>query len=262
MGVGIFTFQYAYTLCGLVWGTLLGSIVLLCVVMGMSYLLKVCDYIEQDENDRLDKEATHSNLSFNTSEKSEDFKEPIKTGKYELPVSKKFSNLNGNKDEIIDIDTQKKAKFQIITFHQITEKVVGPMRMPLTVLSIFANAGMSTGFALGNYVYLIKSVIELTGFSVLVSSTFICLFMMLLLKLIVEPEKIKPVAYVLTVFIVGSASTIMVFNYSDYLTNYGAKPDNYELVNLKHSGLLIGVALFSFESISVLINSKIQYSDF
>jgi len=74
---------------------------------------------------------------------------------------------------------------------------------------------MSLGFALGNYVYLsntminiVKSIQEITGFSSSISSTFLYIAMFILLFLIVEPEKMKPIAYFLSVCVFGAGNQI------------------------------------------------------
>lgn len=74
--------------------------------------------------------------------------------------------------------------------------------------------------------------------------------------MIVEPEKIKPVAYVLSFFVFGSASTLMLSNYLKAGFGTRDKPLELNYWDVKESGLLIGVSLFSFESISLIINVR------
>jgi hypothetical protein len=49
-GVGLFTFQYAYAKCGILWGTLLSLSVFFCTTVGINILLGLCDDIEYDQN--------------------------------------------------------------------------------------------------------------------------------------------------------------------------------------------------------------------
>jgi amino acid permease len=50
VGVGIFTFQYCYALCGMMWGSILSSAVFFCTIFGINQLLVLCNDIENDEN--------------------------------------------------------------------------------------------------------------------------------------------------------------------------------------------------------------------
>ena len=85
-------------------------------------------------------------------------------------------------------------------------------------------------------------------------SSIIFLVCLVLLYVIVEPEKIKPLAYILSLVIIGSASTLMFNNYFHYL--FGARAQHLTYTQFRDSGLLIGVSLFSFESINVVINGE------
>lgn len=91
-----------------------------------------------------------------------------------------------------------------MTFHQVAAKMKGRSTKPIIFLSIFASIGMGLGFALGNYVYLILALNNLFGLSLRLCSLGIYLFVLVILWLVVEPEKIKPVAYILTCFIFGT----------------------------------------------------------
>lgn len=78
--------------------------------------------------------------------------------------------------------------------------------------------------------------------------------LMILLKLIVEPEKIKPLAFALTAIIFAIGVILMLANYTMFFFNFGKLNVTYNYWNLNESGLLIGIALFSFESINTVIN--------
>jgi hypothetical protein len=131
----------------------------------------------------------------------------------------------------------------------------GKAKKPLVFLTIFASIGMGLGFALGNYVYLILALNELLGYSVRFCSLLIYCAVCVILWLVVEPEKIKPLAYILSAFIFGSATTLMFSNYTSYAL--GTRASDLVTWNTASSGALIGVSLFSFESISLIINGKL-----
>lgn len=82
--------------------------------------------------------------------------------------------------------------------------LTGPFKNPIVLLTIIATIGMGLGFALGNYVYLVKALNEILGFSERTCSFLIYLIIFGLLVVIVEPEKIKPLAFLLSFFIFGS----------------------------------------------------------
>ena len=104
----------------------------------------------------------------------------------------------------IDVRSPSETEYQVITFHQVAAKMKGKAKKPLVFMTIFASIGMGLGFALGNYVYLILALNELLGYSVRFCSLLIYLAVIVILWLVVEPEKIKPLAYVLSAFIFGS----------------------------------------------------------
>lgn len=52
VGVGIFTYQYAYARCGFLLGTLLSALVFYMVIYGMHRLVELCDFIEKMEEDK------------------------------------------------------------------------------------------------------------------------------------------------------------------------------------------------------------------
>lgn len=93
----------------------------------------------------------------------------------------------------------------------------GKAKKPIVFMSIFASIGMGLGFALGNYVYLILALNELLGLSLRLSSTLIFLVNVIILWRVVEPEKIKPLAYILSAFIFGSGKNCSLFNRKDHL---------------------------------------------
>ena len=76
--------------------------------------------------------------------------------------------------------------------------------------------GMSLGFALGNYVFLIKALNELFHFTTATSSLIVYIGIFVILILIIEPEKIKPIAYLLSFFALSASKPkfIKIFNYS------------------------------------------------
>ena len=88
-------------------------------------------------------------------------------------------------------------------------------------------------------------------------STIIYLCMIVLIYIILEPEKIKPIAFFLSAIAISAAFLTLFTNYFNiFFTKSKFKPVNQNF-NFTPSGLLIGVALFSFESISTLVNSKL-----
>jgi len=102
----------------------------------------------------------------------------------------------------------------------------------------------------------VKSLVELFQITSSLASSLIYLILLFILFVVVEPEKIKPIAYILAAFILGSACTLMIYNFSVFAFRAGSVGHHveYNLWNTERAGLLIGVSLFSFESISSIIN--------
>lgn len=100
---------------------------------------------------------------------------------------------------------------------------------------------------------------EFTGLSYLVSNIIIFFVILLEMLIIVEPEKIKPVAFLLSL-IIGSIALTLVFSNIVLFFQPDRKleslPLEYNYVEWEEAGLLIGVALFSFESINNIISSR------
>ena len=90
-------------------------------------------------------------------------------------------------------------------------------------MTIFASIGMGLGFALGNYVYLILALNELFGFSVRICSLIVYLAVVVILWLVVEPEKIKPIAYVLSAFIFGSGKNFTKISLTQNSDDFNAQ---------------------------------------
>ena len=86
------------------------------------------------------------------------------------------------------------------------------------------------------------------------------------IKLIVEPEKIKPVAFTLVVVIFGigilkftAATVLLMSNYAYFFINHDRMISNtYNYFNIGESGILIGISMFSFESINTVVNGKLS----
>lgn len=97
------------------------------------------------------------------------------------------------------------------------------------------------------------------------ASLIVFLILLILLYVIVEPEKIKPIAFILSFMIVGSACALMGYNYwqighRSILPQEKQEIPNFTVGNFKHMGLLIGISLFSFESINLIVNGKTFFS--
>lgn len=105
---------------------------------------------------------------------------------------------------------------------------------------------------------LVKSIQELSGLGPRLSSTITLGVMVLLLRLIIEPEKIKPVAYILSVFVFGACVALSLANYYNFFLQKNL-PKEWTYFDTKESGLLVGVSLFSIESISTIINSNKKF---
>ena len=89
------------------------------------------------------------------------------------------------------------------------------------------------------------------------TSCLVCILMIILIKVIIEPEKIKPVAFLLSFFILVSSFLLILHNlYKYFFCNIRA--EEFEYWDTGNSGLLIGVSIFSFESISCIINGIID----
>ena len=129
-------------------------------------------------------------------------------------------------------------------------------------MTIFAMVGLSLGISLGNYVYLIKALIEITGFDFQLVTLGIYAFMFVLLLIIIEPEKLRNLAFFLAVCIFGSAIALSSSNLYNFFSKDTSKIE-YNYFEFNSSGLLVGVALYAVESISMIISSKIfEFLDF
>lgn len=142
----------------------------------------------------------------------------------------------------------------MVTYHQVPNRIPNRSREAITLISILASIGMCLGFGLGNYVYLIKAMSDILNYSNFQISGMIYLVSCVLLYLTVEPEKIKYTASVIAAFIFFASIMLLSNNIYD-LTVGGISPD-LEIANVKPAGLLVGVALFAFESISLIVNVR------
>lgn len=141
---------------------------------------------------------------------------------------------------------------------EVADKIRGPLNKPLVGLTIFSSIGIGLGFALGNYVYLVKSIEEITGMGSWACSGLVWIVLLFLLKLIIEPEKIKPLAFLLSFFILTSACLLLFHNFWSFFSGK-VRLSEKKYWDTQPSGLLIGVTLFSFESISSIINGTFYF---
>lgn len=241
IGVGIFTFQYAYGLCGLVLGTIVSVAVFYMVTYGIDTLLGLCDQIEANESGRVEA------FPKPTSEQTESYSKAPEAP----PVHRQENNLYTVEYELLP-----GKSYEIITYHQVPNRIRGKSREVVTLISIIASIGMCLGFGLGNYVYLIKAISE-SGFievSVPLCSSIIFVVSTVLLFLIIEPEKIKYLALGIAVIIFSASVLLLGKNSWEILQGRTAK--NYNYSNPDSAGIVVGVALFAFESISLIINVR------
>lgn len=170
VGVGIFTFQYAYSLvishlnkCGFFWGTVLSSTMFAMILFGIQRLLSLCEALEED---RLQLQAAGENF------------EDVETGNLSEKKPKRVSALaqsvESMPDENLDEDPRslsamrrnsvifdEEPDYQVGTFHrnknfyvELANTLTGPLKKPFVFFSIVSCIGIGLGFALGNYVYL------------------------------------------------------------------------------------------------------------
>lgn len=243
IGVGIFTFPYAYGLCGLVLGSIVSATVFYMVTYGIDTLLGLCDQIESREG-KLHGNNPGQDKLINPEDKDDERDQGGSSG----------SDRRSDNIYTVEYQVQPGRSYEIITYHQVPNRIKGSLRAPVTLVSIVASVGMCLGFGLGNYVYLIKAVAELTGQSTFISSVGIYLFSTVLLLLIIEPEKIKFVATIIASFILFSSLVLFCHNY--YEIARGRLADSYTYSEPKNMGIVVGVALFAFESISLIINVR------
>ena len=232
VGVGIFAFQSAYSKCGFLLASTITLAILYMVVYGMQRLLDLVSLIEADET--------------------------VKKLAYLNSLDK--SGLNAEADgDGIGIDTQV-DRFEVVTYHQIPNQIKTSMRKFYVFISIICVAGTGFGVALANFVFLLNTCTTLLGneyYYAILAGIFILVAAEL--ALIVEPEKIKPVAMVLSVLVFSVACTYTGYN----LYRYGAVLDatqrnklDYIYESWPDAGRLVGVALYSFESISTVLTVR------
>lgn len=238
VGVGIFTMQYAYSLCGFGLGTAIGGLVLYMIVYGIDTTLYLSEKIEEEE------------------ERQGDI----------IPVN--IDNESGNEDRIgggggrednnfsVQYELLPGTKYQIVTYHQIPNRLKGKDRAFVTLISIISSVGLNLGFGLGNYVYLIKAIKELGIFEVSEAFCSTCIFIILavLLALIIEPEKIKYLAFGILGMIFASSFILLFNNLWD--STVSASDLQYNYVQMEGTGIMVGVTLFSFESIVTIVNVR------
>jgi glucan phosphoethanolaminetransferase (alkaline phosphatase superfamily) len=102
------------------------------------------------------------------------------------------------------------TEYQVITFHQVAGKLSGKGRKKfVTFLTIFASIGIGLGFALANYVYLILALKELLNWNTRACSFLVFCVLIIILWKVIEPERIKPIAIVLSLIIFGSGNNFL-----------------------------------------------------
>ena len=137
------------------------------------------------------------------------------------------------------------------------------MKKPLVVFSVFCIIGIGLGFSCGNFVFLAKALVELTGLPMRSIGIIIYATLFSMLLIIREPERIKPIAFFFTAVILSigkTSSSAIILMLANYIT-FIFMPDRtnqlrYNYSELDASGMLVGIALYSFESINTVANVR------
>ena len=131
------------------------------------------------------------------------------------------------------------------------------------MFSVICIIGIGLGFSCGNFVFLAKALVELTGLPYGQVIILIYVFILFMLMIIREPERIKPIAFFFTMVILSigslpsSAIVLMLTNYVSALFLVGHDSQiEYNYSNFAESEVLIGIALFSFEAINTVVNVR------
>lgn len=253
IGVGIFTLPYSINRCGLVLGVLVASMTFYMVTYGIDLLLGLCDIIERRENRLLKDQAMQSYLK-NGDDNNENGLKDV-TPRREIE-ERKETLVNRLSDNLFTVEYElpQGAHYEIVTYHQVPNRIPGKLREITTLVSIVASVGMNLGFGVGNYVYLIKAFSEMFNLHDRVCSLIIYGITLILMILIIEPEKIKYVAMAVAAFIMASSLTLMGRNTYDIASGNYSTNLNYFVI--KETGLVVGVSIFAFESISMIINVR------
>src|SRR3990167_4704661 len=199
-GVGVFTLPYAYARCGLVLGTVLCAAVFYMVTYGIDVLLGLCDLIEAEEGSPpppIPRNSQHPGLvePFLAAHPEQNSKASIFT---EQPFDPDRESEGGHRpgsdrdDNIYTTqhDLPAGQPYELITYHQIPNRIKGKYRGFAAGLAMTTSALMCLGIGVGDYVYLIKVVEDLVDWSPKLISTALFAAYTLLLAVIVEPEKI------------------------------------------------------------------------
>lgn len=125
VGVGIFTYQYAYAKvisvdqCGIILGTLLSMLVFYMAIYGIFRLVQLCDYIEEMETDKkkkLSKPASEQVQSQHPQPQDPPVElkdqNSISKDKTEAPIN---IELKGVDNYEVEAETE---KFKVITYHR------------------------------------------------------------------------------------------------------------------------------------------------
>ena len=131
VGVGIFTYQWAYSKvagvyqCGFVLGTLLSALVFYMVIYGMYRLLELCDLIEDMETEKrkqltkpipLQPQGQPSGTEVDDKSVNGEAKEPAQISEL---GSAAVLNVEPRVEDIYEVSSTI-AKFQVITYHRTT----------------------------------------------------------------------------------------------------------------------------------------------
>lgn len=139
----------------------------------------------------------------------------------------------------------------------MANRYTGKLRRPLVVFSVVCIIGIGLGICCGNFVFLAKALGELTGLppSNILVIIYATIFVMLLV--IREPERIKPVAFFFTAVILGIAVVLMLANYLTFAFMAERRREmTFNYFELDGAGALVGISLYSFESINTLANVR------
>lgn len=114
VGVGIFTYQYAYSICGFLLGTLLSILVFYMVVYGMLRLVDLCDLVEQYEAEKrsaLKTPPAEVQIQQACSEQGEGLEQRTEEN------SKTSAALSAKPEDLYEIGATSET-YQVVTYHR------------------------------------------------------------------------------------------------------------------------------------------------
>lgn len=259
IGVGIFTLPYAYDRCGLVLGTIAAALTFYMVTYGIDLLLGLCDLIESRENKRLleDKQdddcAKDRTYPIADKLKDDGNQEADDTQAHRTSKDMMPGRMSANMFTV-EYQLLPGKAYELITYHQVPNRIPGRLRESATIVAIIASVGSCLGFALGNYVYLLKANAEFFAISDRLSSLFIFALTLGLMILIIEPEKIKYIAVAIS--LVNLVASLVLLGKNMITIAQGHIADQFVIAEPNEIGLVVGVSIFAFESIGLIVNVR------